>query len=230
MLIVSRVPAPLFLCLAVLLQACTPPPGARAIPVRPQQQAPAAAPAPVPARQVTPQATPQPRAVVQPPPRPTSTDPLDANVYRLSSGDVVRIDVLGEAELSLDAAVDTSGYIGYPFLGQVLARGLTVGMLQQQIRGGLAAGYLVKPDVRVTLKQYRPIFVGGEVRQAGAYPYSLGLTVEQALTLAGGMSTYGSASRVFLQKWGDPGADRIRVDMDDRVYPGDTIVVEERFF
>jgi polysaccharide biosynthesis/export protein VpsN len=217
MRISSRLRALSLFCIGLMLQACTPPPG------------------PLPAiRHSAPTATPAPEAAVgtRAPtlPRSAAVDPLDASVYQLSSGDVVRIDVLGEGELSLEALIDTSGYINYPFLGQVFARGLTIRALQQKIHSGLSAGYLVSPDVRVTLKQYRPVFVGGQVRQSGAYPYALGLTVEQALTLAGGMTTFGSPSRIFLQRWGSPGGQRERVDLNTRVFPGDTIVVEERFF
>ena len=227
--------AAVLLCLSGLLCACTPPPLERVpvlYPTAPQQRMPQQVPAqPVPQRpQTQPMAQPQPQLSQRPPVRPPlATDPLDARVYQLSTGDVVRIDVLGEPELSLETHIDPSGYINYPFLGRIAAGGQTVRGLEQQIRSGLAAGYLVNPDVRVSLAQYRPVFVSGEVRQAGAFPYSLGLTVKQALALAGGISTYGSENRVYLQRPG-AGNERLRVDLDTRVLPGDTIVVDERLF
>lgn len=155
---------------------------------------------------------------------------LDATSYRLASGDTVRIDVLGEPELSLQALIDPAGQINYPFLGRVPAAGQTVGQLQQKIFAGLNAGYLVKPDVRVSIAQYRSIYVSGQVRQPGAYNYSLGLTVDKALTLAGGMTQFGSSSRIYLQRSGASNQQRVNVGLDSLVYPGDTIVVEERLF
>lgn len=163
-------------------------------------------------------------------PNPSASALLDAAVYKLSSGDVVRVDVLGEADLSLQVLIDPAGFINYPFLGNVRAAGLTVRELQQRVADGLKAGYLVNPDVRVAVIQYRPVYVSGQVRQTGAYPYSQGLTVAKALTLAGGVTQYGSTSRIYLQRAGLAKEARENVGLDSPVYPGDTIVVEERLF
>ncbi|MEQ1438049.1 polysaccharide biosynthesis/export family protein [Fontimonas sp. SYSU GA230001] len=157
-------------------------------------------------------------------------NPLDASVYRLDGGDVVRIDVLGEPELSLDALIDPSGFINYPFLGKVQASGLTVRQLEGKVRDGLRSGFLVNPDVRVALARYRPVYIGGQVRQPGAYPYALDLNVERALTLAGGLTAFASSSRIYIQRhWaGEQG--RTRAELQSPVYPGDYIIVEERLF
>lgn len=156
--------------------------------------------------------------------------PLDASVYRLDGGDMVRIDVLGEPELSMDSAVDPSGFINYPFLGKVQASGLTVRELESRIRDGLRAGYLVRPDVRVALARYRPFFIGGQVRQPGSYPYVLGLTIERAVTLAGGITQFGSTGRIYIQSFSKSESERVRVPLDAPVYPGDYITVDERLF
>lgn len=155
---------------------------------------------------------------------------LDASVYKLASGDTVQVSVLGEPELSLKVLIDPAGAINYPFLGRVQAAGLTVGQLQQHIYTGLSGGFLVNPDVRVAVAEYRPIYVSGQVRQAGAYPYSQGLTVDRALTLAGGITTFGSASRIYLQRVGRSEKERQNVGLDVLIFPGDTLVVEERLF
>ena len=160
----------------------------------------------------------------------TQSVPLDSAIYKLASGDVVKVDVLGEPELTLKVLIDPAGAINYPFLGRVQAAGLTVGQLEQRIYLGLKSGFLVNPDVRVAVAEYRPIYVSGQVRQAGAYPYTLGLTVDKTLTLAGGMTTFGSANRIYLQKAGKSKEERENVGLDSPVYPGDTVVVEERLF
>jgi len=187
----------------------------------PQMQSPPPMRAPVQAYAQAPQPVPQPMY---------SSDPLDASVYRLGSGDAVRIEVLGEAELSLEALVDPSGFINYPFLGTVQAAGNTVRELELKIRNGLRGGYLVNPDVRVGLARYRPVFISGQVRQPGSYPYTLGLNVEKAITLAGGVTPFGSTSRVYRQRNGSSDDDRIKVSLDSAVLPGDYIIVEERLF
>lgn len=155
---------------------------------------------------------------------------LDAAVYKLAAGDVVRVDVLGEADLSLQVLIDPAGFINYPFLGNVQAAGLTVRELQNRVADGLKAGYLVNPDVRVAVTQYRPIYVSGQVRQTGTYPYSQGLTVGKVLTLAGGVTQFGSTSRIYIQRAGQSKETRENVGLDASVYPGDVIVVEERLF
>ncbi len=187
---------------------------------RPPTQAPYLPPRQVPTQQAL---TPLPQPVY-------NADPLDASVYRLGSGDVVRIDVLGESELSLEALIDPSGTINYPFLGAVRAADVTVRDLELKIRNGLRAGYLVNPDVRVGLARYRPVFISGQVRSPGSYPYSLGLNVEKAITLAGGLAPFGSTSRVYRQRNGTADGDRTKVSLDSAVLPGDYIIVEERLF
>ena len=89
---------------------------------------------------------------------------LDVSIYRLGAGDIVRIDVYGEPDLSIKTPVEPSGKINYPFLGQVRAGGLTAPQLQAELVGGLRNGYLVNPDVRVAVDTYRPIYVPGRSR------------------------------------------------------------------
>ena len=163
-------------------------------------------------------------------PRAAKDISLDASVYKLASGDTVKVDVLGEPELSLKVLIDAAGFINYPFLGRVQAAGLTVGQLERRIYSGLKTGYLVNPDVRVAVSEYRAVYVSGQVRQAGAYPYSPGLTVDKAITLAGGITQFGSKNRIYRQRAGKQKEERENVGLDGLVYPGDTIVVDERLF
>ena len=155
---------------------------------------------------------------------------LDVAVYRLGSGDIVRVDVFGEPDLSIKVPVDPNGKINYPFLGQVRAGGLTAPQLQASIIHGLSSGYLVNPDVRVAVDTYRPIYVTGQVKKPGSYPYSLGLTVEQALTLAGGPTDYASLGRIYVQHENLLKTQAAKSPLDAEVLPGDTILVQERSF
>lgn len=162
--------------------------------------------------------------------RPAAAAVPDLSAYRLGIGDKVRIDVFGEPDLSLDANVDPTGHISYPLLGSLAALRKTASQLQGDIAKGLAAGYLVNPDVRVTVVQYRPIYVTGQVHRAGAYPFSIGLTVEKALALAGGMTNLASTRKIHLLREDQPGDQRVRVGLDALVLPGDTLLVEESLF
>ncbi len=74
------------------------------------------------------------------------------------------------------------------------------------------------------------IFVTGQVRNAGSFPYQSGLTVLQALALAGGVTDRGSTSRLRITRLVDGKEMEIEPKRTDLVKPGDTIIVLERFF
>jgi polysaccharide biosynthesis/export protein VpsN len=163
-------------------------------------------------------------------PAPSAQRVPDLSAYRLGIGDRVRIDVFGEADLSIETAIDGTGRINYPLLGSVPASHRTAGELQEAITTGLASGYLRSPDVRVAIVQYRPFYIVGQVRKAGAYPFVIGLTVEKALALAGGLTNLASTRRIYVLREEAPGNQRIRVSLDALVFPGDTLLVEESLF
>lgn len=74
------------------------------------------------------------------------------------------------------------------------------------------------------------IFVTGQVRNAGMYSYQSGLTVLQAIALAGGVTDRGSTSRVRITRKVNGAETQIKAKPTDLVQPGDTILVQERFF
>jgi polysaccharide biosynthesis/export protein VpsN len=154
----------------------------------------------------------------------------DLSAYRLGIGDKVRIDVFGEPDLSIEAFVDGTGHIGYPLLGAVLALQKTAAELREVLTTGLAGGYLVDPDVRVTVVQYRPFYTIGQVRRPGSYAYVIGLTVEKALAIAGGLTDLASTRHMFLLREDTAQGKRIKVGLDALVLPGDTLLVEEGLF
>jgi len=171
--------------------------------------------------------------VSAPPPRQadsvTRTDFVAAS-YRLGVGDRVRVDVFREADLSGEVSIESTGYINYPLIGTITAVGLTAQQLERELIARFRAGYLRNPDVRVAVVRYRPIFISGAVRNTGAFPFSEGLTVERALTLASGMTPLGSPRRIFALREGAPASAREKVGLDAPLYPGDTLFVEEGVF
>ena len=164
------------------------------------------------------------------PPRAATVVAPDLAAYRLGIGDRVRIDVFGEPDLSIEATLDGTGHIGYPLLGAVPARLKTASELEQAITSGLAAGYLVDPDLRVTVVQYRPFYTIGQVKKPGSYPYVIGLTVEKALAIAGGITDLASTRHIFLLREDATQSKRFKVSLDFPVLPGDTLMIEEGLF
>jgi polysaccharide biosynthesis/export protein len=74
------------------------------------------------------------------------------------------------------------------------------------------------------------VFLSGLVNSPGAHPYRKGMTVRQALALAGGVNERGSTRRIQIVRKVDGQERTIDTNLKELVQPGDTIVVRERFF
>src|SRR5688572_23966235 len=150
--------------------------------------------------------------------------------YRLGSGDVITIRVLGEDDLRRERVrLSDAGTVSFPVLGELRVLGTTVGDLEAAITKGLKGRYLVNPSVTVTIDEYRPFFVNGQVQKPGGYPFIPGLTVGKAVALAGGFRERASMDKIFLVRENDP-RQKHKVTMSSSVNPGDIITVEESFF
>jgi polysaccharide biosynthesis/export protein len=82
----------------------------------------------------------------------------------------------------------------------------------------------------VFVPKVESIFVTGQVRNAGAFPFQDGLTVLQAVALAGGINDRGSMSRITIVRAVKGVKSEIKAKATDAVRAGDTILVKERFF
>lgn len=150
--------------------------------------------------------------------------------YVLGAGDSVRITVFEQEGLTNSYAVDQAGYISFPLIGPVAARGRTAAQLEQDIATQLANGYIREPDVSVEIDRYRPIFIMGEVTAAGQYSYVPGMTVQKAVAVAGGFTARANQANADVTR--DINGEVItgRVLMSDPLLPGDTVYVRERLF
>ena len=154
----------------------------------------------------------------------------DSRAYRLGAGDVINITVYGEDDFSRQKyRLPDSGLIMFPF-GEVRALGLSIADLENRIADGFRGGYLVNPRVSVSMDEYRPFFINGQVNQPGAYPYKSGLTVRMAVSIAGGFKERASESKIFVVREIDPLHTQSKIGLDGDVLPGDTVTVEESFF
>jgi protein involved in polysaccharide export with SLBB domain len=155
-----------------------------------------------------------------------STDSL----FRLGPGDRIIIKVFGEEDLSMDFRLNDTGRLNYPFLGELVVQGLTVTELEQRITRGLRDAYLRDPAVTVSIAEYRPFFLYGEVQKPGGIPYQPRLTVERAIALGGGFTERASRSKIEVVRASDPKHNAVRVALSDPVFPGDVITVKQSFF
>ncbi len=150
--------------------------------------------------------------------------------YTLDAGDRIRITVFEQTDLTNTYAVDQSGYIAFPLVGSVAARGLTAQQLEGTIASKLKQGYLRDPDVSVEVDRYRPVFVMGEVGASGQYSYVPGMTVQKAVASAGGFSPRANQGDVDITRQVNGEVVTGRVGTSDPLLPGDTIYVRERLF
>jgi polysaccharide export outer membrane protein len=153
------------------------------------------------------------------------------STYKLGSGDMITIRVLDEDDLKREKLrLSDAGTISFPVLGEIQVKGMTVGALEQYITQGLKGRYLLDPQVTVSIDEYRNFFVNGEVEKPGGYPFSPGLTVRKAVSVAGGFKERASRDKVAIIRDDDPSHATSQVDMNAPVYPGDIITVEQSFF
>jgi polysaccharide biosynthesis/export protein len=150
--------------------------------------------------------------------------------YVLGVGDRFRMTVYGEDDLSGEYEVNSTGIAALPLIGNIPASGQTVRSFEQAVRDKLAAGYLHDPRVSVQVSNYRPFFILGEVSKPGSYPYVNGMTVLNAVALAGGYTYRADKSDVVVVHANDTNKTEQPIREEDMVKPGDIIRVPERFF
>jgi len=154
----------------------------------------------------------------------------DAGPYTLDSGDRLRIVVFGQDGLSNSYAVDASGHIAMPLIGSVLARGASTDELSVRVAERLRQGYIREPHVAVEIEAYRPFFILGEVTQAGQYPYVANMTVETAVAIAGDFGPRGYRRQVTISRNVGGRVLRFEAPVTCPIRPGDTVIVQERWF
>lgn len=150
--------------------------------------------------------------------------------YLLDTGDKLRVFVYGQPSLSRIYTVDHSGRISVPLIGHVAARGTTTAALERTIKAKLGSQYVKDPHVTVDIAQNRPFFILGEVRQAGQFPYVSGMTVQQAIAIAGGFSERANERSVMITRRINGVFEKLDVPLDYVLLPGDTVQVSERWF
>ena len=147
--------------------------------------------------------------------------------YTLSAGDEVAITVFGEPDLSMNIKLSENGELNFPLLGTLNAGGMSVSELERTITQELTGTYLIDPDVRVSVAEYREIYINGEVNSPGGFIYKPGLTLDKAIALAGGYSEKASKERVTLTRVINGVSQQFSLRSTDALLPGDIISVAE---
>ena len=150
--------------------------------------------------------------------------------YRLAAGDVVKIKVFQEEDLSVTTKLDRSGRIEYPLIGEIELAGKTPDEAEAHIDKLLRGDYLVNPRVNVSIATYRSFFITGAVKKPGKYEYRPGMTARTAIAIAGDFSKLASRRKVYIIRAGDRSYTEEKHDLDVPIGPGDTIRIKESLF
>ena len=111
-----------------------------------------------------------------------------AQQYTLAPGDKITITVFGQKDLSGDFLIDGAGNIQVPLAGTLPAASATLEECKKRVEERLQEGFVKNPAVSVRIAELRPIYVFGDVKTSGAYPFRPGLTISAAVALAGGLA------------------------------------------
>ena len=150
--------------------------------------------------------------------------------YRVGAGDRLSIRVVGEPELTGEFVVDASGVLSMPYVQSVRVASLNTGQIENLIIHKLKAGYLRDPKVSVQAVALRPFYIMGEVTTGGSFAYQPGMTVQNAIAIAGGYNARADHGVVLITRKLSKGTTTYKVPVTTQVYPGDIVYVRERWF
>ena len=150
--------------------------------------------------------------------------------YVFRPTDQIRVQVYGEPNISGDYQVDSSGHVSIPLAGRLKASGMTAAALEQAIVARLSKGLINDPKVNVQVSTYTPFYIHGEVKRSGEFPYRPGLTVMDAVAIAGGFTYRADEDKVHVRRAASTIEKVYPLDARIPVYPGDNIRIAERFF
>lgn len=150
--------------------------------------------------------------------------------YRLGAGDRVKVTVYGHQDLSGVFEIDGTGRMSLPLIQHVNAAGLTLAEFEAAVTGKLQPDYLKNPRVSVEVLNYRPFYILGEVKSPGSYPYVNGMTVINAVAVAGGFTYRARTKKIIIVRRVGIEQRELSASQDTTVLPGDVIEIAERIF
>ncbi len=158
-------------------------------------------------------------------------------------GDLFEVSVLGEKDLPKEFRVQPDGTIDFPYIDRLMVAGLEPQQIEDLIKNKLVSKQvLVGPQVTLVVKQYnsKKVSIIGAVQKPGSLPWTEGMRLIDAISLAGGLTSLADGDRVRITR--NVAANRTvtaTVSIDDisdgktadvPLQAGDTIKVDQRIF
>lgn len=174
-----------------------------------------------------------------PAPRPTAAAAAE---YRIGAGDVLRVSVFQNPDLTLETRVSEGGSVSYPLLGVLKLAGMSVVEAERTIADALKNGNFVRsPQVTIVVLQVRghQASVLGQVARPGRYPLeSTDMRLSELVALAGGIAPGGADIVVITgTREGQPWREEVdlpalfqpvKAGKDPVVLNGDTVWVDRQ--
>lgn len=174
----------------------------------------------------------------------SATEAQQQPTYLIGPGDVLKITVRGDPELSTSTTVRPDGRISVPLIEDVPAAGKTPEELAAVLKDRLSK-YRIEPLVSVAVVSglgdlSQQIRIIGESTAPRALAYRSGMTLLDAIIAAGGLSPHADGNGAVIQRREDGVSSEIPVRLSDLVLrgdssanialmPGDVIVIPESF-
>ena len=144
--------------------------------------------------------------------------------YRLGPGDVVRITVYNNPDLTTEAQITQQGRITFPLIGDVQIGGIEKSQAEQIIARRLAAGNFVpKAQVNVLVLGFKSqqISVLGQVNRPGKYPLEQASTLADLLAIAGGVAPAGGDTVTHITRGADGKTFKRDIDINQALRSGE---------
>jgi polysaccharide export outer membrane protein len=166
---------------------------------------------------------------------------LDLAGATLGTGDLFEVRVFQEPELSGIFQVGPQGDIIFPLCRRVVVGGLTANGAAEKLRGCLSEGFMRNPQVSVLIREYnsKKVFVFGEVQKPGTFPFQDGMSIVQAVTLAGGFTRNAAQNSTSITRLVNGQEVKLKVTVQDialgkapnvTLEPGDIVYIPESMF
>ena len=123
-----------------------------------------------------------------------------------------------------------SGQISMPYVQSVQVAGMTTAQIETARHPTARDGYLRDPQVSVQATSLRPFYILGEVNGSGSFAYQPGMTVQNAVAIAGGYGSRADQGDVLITRKNIKGTTTYKVPVTTQIYPGDVVYVRERWF
>jgi protein involved in polysaccharide export with SLBB domain len=161
----------------------------------------------------------------------------------IGPGDLFKVTVLGEKDLPGEYRVQPDGTIDFPYVDRLKVAGLEPQQIVDVIKQGLVEKkILIDPQVTLVVTQYnsKKISIVGSVNKPGSLPWTEGMKLVDAISLAGGLTSIADGDHVLITRLVGPHKTvTATVSVDDitdgklgdvPLQAGDTIKVGQRMF